>query len=492
MNGRTLSMIVGALALVLLAAGVAGPLPARVFSQAPPVAAPVAAGISYQGRLTGPGGAPLNGMYAMRFVVYDDPLAGSALWDSGNVNVTVQNGLFNVHLGVDQSHFDGQALWLSIIVDGQTLSPRQEILPAPYALSLRPGADVVGDSIGAGDAVIGAYAPATGAALHADAAGGAGLYGVSQDNVGVWGASDNSWGGYFTSNDGYGIRVNSDGEDIYDHGVYVTAQDGYGLYAQSAQNQGVRGEAGDVSGIAQPVGAVGVVGLGANRGLYGASENGNGVYGRSNNNYAGYFYSTNYRGVYSSSPSGYYAGYFTNRGGSTQPGIYVNGAIVASGSKSGYVVDISLNAGPEPLEIGDVVAVVGVADPLVGDIPVMRVVKATADNAGAVVGLVDQRFVVDEESGEPMARPEAAAPRHATDNAIEAGEYVGVVTLGAFKSIKVDAAFGAIQPGDLLVPSPEPGYAMRATDPAPGAIIGKALETWETGQGAIAVYVTLQ
>lgn len=492
MSSRRLSVIVCAMTLILLAVGVAGAIPTQAPPLAPPIVAPVASGIGYQGRLTSPNGAPLNGMYTMRFVVYDDPVAGSALWDSGNMNVTVENGLFNVQLGIDQAVFNGQALWLRISVEGQVLSPRQEILPAPYALSLRPGADVVGDSIGATDAVVGAYAPATGAALYADAAGGAGLFSDSEDSYGVWGSSNDSWGGYFTSDGGYGIRVNTNGTEHYDHGAYITSNRGYGVYAQSATNQAVRGEAGDVTGVSPPLGAVGVVGMGANRGVYGASEGGTGVYGASEGNYAGYFYSYNYRGIYSSSNSGYYAGYFTNRGGSGQPGIYVNGNILASGSKAGYVVDVSLNAGPDALEVGDVVAVVGVDDPVVGEIPVMRVVKATAENAGAIVGVVDQRFEIAEENGERLARPAGLAPQHATGNPIQVGEYVSVVTLGAFKTIKVDAAYGAIQPGDLLAASPQPGYAMRVTDATPGTVIGKALEEWEAGQGAIAVYVTLQ
>jgi hypothetical protein len=165
---------------------------------------------------------------------------------------------------------------------------------------------------------------------------------------------------------------------------------------------------------------------------------------------------------------------------------------VASGSKAGYVVDVCLNDGPDLLEIGDVVAVVGVSDPVVGEIPVMRVVKATTENARAVVGVVDQRFVVDEENGESLARPDTAEPQRATNNAVQPEEYLSVVTLGAFKLIKVDASYDVIQPGDLLTPSPNPGYAMRATDAPPGTIIGKALETLETGQGTIAVYVTMQ
>ncbi|MDT8306931.1 MAG: hypothetical protein RRC07_13440 [Anaerolineae bacterium] len=492
MNGRKVSLIVSGVVILMLAAGVAGALADRT-PQVPAMGeATVASGISYQGRLTNPSGALLDGTYPMRFIVYNAAAAGSALWDSGTVNVTVDDGLFNTKLGVDATDFNGQALWLSIIVDGETLSPRQEILPAPYALSLRPGADIVGDSIAGGDAVLAAYAPATGTALYADANGGVGLFGDSENSYGVWGSSNDSWGGYFTSAGGYGIRVKTDGLLHYDHGAYITSQGGYAVYAQSAQNQGVRGEAGNVAGISKPAGAVGVVGIGANRGIYGASGSGVGVYGTSNSNYSGYFYSNGYRAIYGSSPSGYYAGYFTNRGGSAQPGIYVNGTMIVTGSKSGYVVDICLNAGPDPLEVGDVVAVVGVGEPVVGEIPVMEVVKATAANAAAVVGVVDQRFLVAEENGERLARPDAAAPQISTSSAVQPGEYLSVVTLGAFRLVKVDASYGAIQPGDLLTPSPNQGYAMPATEAAPGTIIGKALEEWDSGQGAIAIYVTLQ
>lgn len=489
MSMKKFPLMMAGIVVLLLLAGAATAVTERspLLPAAP--AATVANSISYQGRLTSPGGAPLNGAYTMRFVIYNNNVAGTAVWDSGNMNVTVNDGLFNVQLGVDAADFNGQALWLSIIVDGETLSPRQALLAAPYALSLRPGADIVGDSISPADAILAGYAPATGTALYADANGGAGIFGDSENSYGVWGTSNDSWGGYFTSSGGYGIRVDTQGGAHYDHGAYITSNNGYGVYAQSENNMGVRGEGGDVSGISNPLGPVGVVGLGANRGVYGASSSGVGVYGRSEDNYGGYFYSNDYRGLYSSSGSGYYAGYFTNRGGSTQPGIYVNGTIMATGSKAGYVVDISWNAGTEPLEPGDVVAVVGVSDAVIGDIPVMEVVKATADHAGAVVGVVDQLFVIDEAGEEPALPYPATA---SADSGIQPGAYLSVVTLGAFRMIKVDADYGAVQPGDLLTPSPTPGFAMRAETPQPGTIVGKALDSLEAGQGWVAVYVTIQ
>lgn len=59
---------------------------------------------------------------------------------------------------------------------------------------------------------------------------------------------------------------------------------------------------------------------------------------------------------------------------------------------------------------------------------------------------------------------------------------------------KVDAGYGAIRVGDLLTTSPTAGHAMKATEPsrAFGAVIGKALRAFATGQGLIPVLIALQ
>ena len=58
----------------------------------------------------------------------------------------------------------------------------------------------------------------------------------------------------------------------------------------------------------------------------------------------------------------------------------------------------------------------------------------------------------------------------------------------------VDAENGPISPGDLLVSSSTPGYAMKGTDPAQltGAVVGKALDSLPSGNGTISILVTLQ
>ena len=83
------------------------------------------------------------------------------------------------------------------------------------------------------------------------------------------------------------------------------------------------------------------------------------------------------------------------------------------------------------------------------------------------------------------------------DNALaraEPGSYCSVVTLGAYRAVKVDANYGAIKAGDLLTTSWHAGYAMKVQDKvaASGAVIGKALGSLATGTGTIAVLVTLK
>ncbi len=58
----------------------------------------------------------------------------------------------------------------------------------------------------------------------------------------------------------------------------------------------------------------------------------------------------------------------------------------------------------------------------------------------------------------------------------------------------VDATYGPIAPGDLLTTSDTPGHAMKASDHvrAQGAILGKAMGHLETGRGLVLVLVGLQ
>ncbi len=66
------------------------------------------------------------------------------------------------------------------------------------------------------------------------------------------------------------------------------------------------------------------------------------------------------------------------------------------------------------------------------------------------------------------------------------------VAIAGVVTCNVDATYGAIWPGNLLVTSPTSGHAMRTESPLPGTIVGKALEPLEKGIGTIKVLVMLR
>jgi hypothetical protein len=100
---------------------------------------------TYQGRLTS-GGAPVNGQCDFQFSLFDAASAGTQIGSTQPAtNVSVMNGLFTVAIDFGGGAFNGAARWLEIGVrcpagsgSYTTLSPRQALHAAPYALAL-PG-----------------------------------------------------------------------------------------------------------------------------------------------------------------------------------------------------------------------------------------------------------------------------------------------------------------------------------------------------------------
>ena len=105
---------------------------------------------SYQGRLeTAGSGDPLSGSYDFKFRVYDTPLVGTGIpiGDLMEVpNIPVTEGIFTVQLdpdpgGTAPNLFNGEVRYLEIDVRGKddpnyfTISPRQRIHAAPYAIT---------------------------------------------------------------------------------------------------------------------------------------------------------------------------------------------------------------------------------------------------------------------------------------------------------------------------------------------------------------------
>jgi hypothetical protein len=162
-NKRTIiSTIAGALTLVILLLAVTGvwaePSPSGVAGPSAPLAG-FSDTISFQGRLLDNDGNPVDGSPMMTFRLYTQAEGGAHVWEDA-YNVPVANGLFNADLAVPSSLFDGQALWLGVRVEGdaQEMVPRQQLLPAPYALYAKSAANA---GSGAGAWLLGGNADTT-------------------------------------------------------------------------------------------------------------------------------------------------------------------------------------------------------------------------------------------------------------------------------------------------------------------------------------------
>ncbi|MCP4708669.1 MAG: hypothetical protein GY869_08600 [Planctomycetes bacterium] len=120
------------------------------------------ASLTVQGVLRdGAGKTVVDGNYSMTFTIYDD--ADNEEWNSGSMNVTVENGVYNVildsfgNLGFDEDYYIG------ISVDGTEFPDKIQLTTAPYALAL------VGTSNkfpAAGTVSIGTVTPESGQALE--------------------------------------------------------------------------------------------------------------------------------------------------------------------------------------------------------------------------------------------------------------------------------------------------------------------------------------
>jgi microcystin-dependent protein len=109
--------------------------------------------INYQARIFDATGMPMQGTYAISFAIFDATRDGTMVWGpfscdglpgEGHADpVVVWDGWFNVILGPkDQGGQlitwafkppDGRPRFVEITVDGEVISPRQQLLTAPYA-----------------------------------------------------------------------------------------------------------------------------------------------------------------------------------------------------------------------------------------------------------------------------------------------------------------------------------------------------------------------
>jgi len=104
---------------------------------------------NYQGHLTD-SGSPASGIYDLRFTIYDSLSGGTQHGVTlTNTATAVSNGLFSVTLDFGAA-FNGSNYWLEIGAETNggggftVLSPRQPVLPVPYAIFANTASNLAG------------------------------------------------------------------------------------------------------------------------------------------------------------------------------------------------------------------------------------------------------------------------------------------------------------------------------------------------------------
>jgi hypothetical protein len=278
----------------------------------------VGTAFTYQGHLE-LDGSPVSDTCRLIFELYDqEGNGGERLGDAIEAEVEVIHGNFSLPLDFGRVVFNGEARYLQITVDcelgSDILSPRQAITAVPYALSLRPGATIVGSDTVltlVSDNTVGVYG------LHSGSRGTQpGVLGetrsTSVNAAGVLGRATASSG---TTYGVHGVSASHDGTGVYGlHSATTGSEPGVRGETRSTDNDAV-GVLGYVAAAAVdvkvPDNSAGVRGIneghrgygvwgshnGIGTGVMGSSESGNGVYG-----YATGTSGTNY-GVYGQSLS---------------------------------------------------------------------------------------------------------------------------------------------------------------------------------------------
>jgi hypothetical protein len=225
--------------------------------------------MSFQGKLDGVS-THLDGAQtvldgSISFKIYDVPTGGTHLWQEGHLDIVLDNGIFNLILGLDQSLDviaddladaieNGQSLYMGVTLSqtGQELTPRQRLTMAPLALVAKNLKGGVVDALssnedpavyGKNDLGMGIQNPG----VKGESSVGYGVYGLSTGSFGVHGRSTSAYGlfGYSTDSTAvYGkkdIGANDANPAIHGKNFRTTPGDNPGVMGESATGIGVKG-----------------------------------------------------------------------------------------------------------------------------------------------------------------------------------------------------------------------------------------------------------
>jgi len=443
--------------------------------------------ITYQGYLTDADGQPLTGTFTMRFELYNAPTDGALLWQGADIEVTVNEGLFATHFDITTDIFNGEELWVAQTINGELLTPRQEILPAPMAHTLRPGAIMKGTANAIPNNYIldvqmnnDAFAfnrgaifgqSTTGNAIQGLAENGRAIYGQTEDGYAVYGFDGGSnanrgYAGYFYSTNGIGVYGYSNGDrshpNIYAPGVYGQSNQGVGVYGQgdTSNSYTFYNEGGYFEG---------------GKGLYARGTDSAGEQG-----YGARIYSNNYRGMYVQGSGSYFDAYFGGSGG-----ISTNGIINRAASNQSLVV----NLGNSAIEPGDLVAMVGVTSSPESDQPMLAVAKVDARNRSAVIGVAVEALSVATIRLDDGHEQVDFVP---TAGLIEPNSYLVIVTDGLAPAVNLSSlsVVTDLEIGEKVALAASSGAARSSDEGAPIAV-GKVAGPIDTKKGTVPLFIDI-
>jgi hypothetical protein len=464
-------------------------------------------GFTYQGQLKDSAGNPINNKCDFSFILYDAETGGSQVGPIQEKNAAnVVDGYFTVGLDFGSSAFEGEARWLAVSVGCPAgsgaftpLSPRQALTPAPYAIftSSAPWSGLSGIPAGFADGIDNdtLYTAGNGLILtntqfSVDFAGSGSANTAARSDHTHWGQT---WSG-----DGFGLIAASTNGNLFGALCGQTYGMGNGVTGEAigstSINAGVRGTSNSPSGYG---------------GKFTNTSNGDALYAENNNggialhamgngagntNAALRAENTNGLAAYLTNSSGFPTLEIdkTNPGGAaidlqlynpgnTDPAMFIKAydenttlqflvsstGVVAANGYINWLADMAeMLPAVEELEAGDVL--------IIGTDGKLTLSTEPYQTSVAGVYSTDPGFIF----GHPLE-----------------GDTPGTIPLAVVGvvPVKVSAENGPILPGDLLVSSSTPGYAMKAgANPPQGTVIGKALATLDEGVGVIQVLATLQ
>jgi hypothetical protein len=453
---------------------------------------------TYQGSLKS-GGVPANGVYDFQFKLFD---ASSTLLDTVQVDATVTDGLFSADLYFDAANaFDGNERWLQIEVRSSSLdpytvlSPRQKINANPYSLYTLNAGKLEGQAgsyyrsatnINAGtlgNGYFSAYSDLSAEGYLGNAANDIALNNgtlqtsLNADNLDGKAAADFLWltGGTMTGN----LIVDPSaklGVNTASPRTFFEAVAG-GMHLLSFKGNGAITMGSLTGNLYEFAGADYTGPSGQLQGGYGLASGNNLVspvvwmYATSGNAFL-----VKQKGYGSTVQDGSKL-LSVNVGGSTD----VYGILRVKDFSSPYNTVVEIGKG---LDYAEAFAVSGEQSVKPG-----MVVVIDPQQPG---GLMLSTSAYDTRVAGVVAGANGLKSGVSLGSDILGGQ---PVALAGRVYCYVDASFGAVQPGDLLTTSPNPGYAMKAGDlqKAQGAILGKAMGVLAAGQrGLLLILVTLQ